>query len=38
LISETSNTCEEINFSKYRNEPSVDALCYKLGLSWAEEK
>ena len=38
LITKAWDTCEEINFSKYKNEPSVDALCYKLGLSWAEEK
>jgi len=38
LITKAWDACEEINFSKYKNEPSVDALCYKLGLSWAEEK
>ena len=38
LITKAWDSCEEINFSKYKNEPSVDALCYKLGLSWAEEK
>ena len=38
LITKAWDACEEINFSKYKNEPSVDALCHKLGLSWAEEK
>lgn len=38
LKSEDWITCNEINFSKYKNEPSVAALCQRLWLDWEVEK
>ena len=38
LKSEDWATCDEINFSKYKNEPSVAALCQRLWLDWDADK